>query len=364
MRIPQTLSRYLGNRFLLNLVIFLLALLAVIYLFDTVELIRRASKRPDIELPIILQMGLFKLPEVGQIVFPFAVLFSAMYTFWQLNRSYELIVVRAAGLSVWQFLTPLLAIAFITGIFLTTVINPLGSVFLSKFEQMESDYLNSQQNLVTFFREGLWLRQATEEGYVIMHSRGIKLPEWRLSDVEALFFTEENDFLSRIDATGATLDEGQWVFNDVYLTRKRQETEMMGHYTLATPLTRREIEESFSSPQSMSFWRLPESIKVLETTGFDASRLRIHFYSLLAQPLFFAAMVLLAASVSLRPPRLRGSLPMVALGIVLGFFVFFMSSYLQALGASGQIPIIMAAWSAPIISMLMGLSIMMNVEDG
>ncbi|MCF6320014.1 MAG: LptF/LptG family permease, partial [Proteobacteria bacterium] len=85
----------------------LVGLFAVIYLFDTVELIRRASKRGDIPISLILQMGLLKLPEVGQTIFPFAVLFSAMYTFWQLTRQYELIVVRASGFSVWQFLLPI-----------------------------------------------------------------------------------------------------------------------------------------------------------------------------------------------------------------------------------------------------------------
>ncbi len=364
MKIPATLSRYLGNRFLMNLLIFLIALLAIIYLFDTVELIRRASKRPDVALTLVLQMGLFKLPEVGQIIFPFAVLFSAMYTFWQLNRSYELIVVRAAGLSVWQFLTPLLAIAFATGLFLVTILNPLGSVFLNKFEQMESTYLEGRQSLVTFFKQGLWLRQVTDEGYVIMHSERIELPEWRLTGVVAFFFSETNDFEGRIDAKSAILDDGQWIFDQTFLSNRREETRVLESFTLPTALTRREIEESFSSPQSMSFWKLPEFISVLETTGFDASRLRIHFYSLLAQPLLFSAMVLLAACVSLRPPRLRGSLPMAAVGILLGFFVFFLSSYLHALGASGQIPVLMAAWSAPLISFLFGLGIMMNIEDG
>lgn len=364
MNIPATISRYLGGKFLINLLIFLAVLLAIIYLFDTVELIRRASKRPDMNFAIVLQMGLFKLPEVGQIVFPFAVLFSAMYTFWQLNRSHELVVIRSAGMSVWQFISPIMMVAFIAGVFLITVINPVGSIFLNRFEQMESRYLKKQQELVSFFQGGLWLRQVTEEGYVIVHSGNIKLPQWELSDVVVLFFSDDNEFLSRIDASAATLDNGQWNFNDSYLTVKDQDTSYVDDYVLPTALTRGEIEESFSSLQSMSFWKLPEFIKILENTGFDPSRLRVHFYSLVGQPLLFIAMVLLAASVSLRPPRLRGGLPVAALGVVSGFFVFFLSSYLQALGASGQIPAVMAALAAPMICFLVGLGVMMNVEDG
>jgi lipopolysaccharide export system permease protein len=41
-----------------------------------------------------------------------------------------------------------------------------------------------------------------------------------------------------------------------------------------------------------------------------------------------------------------------------------MSSFLQALGASQQIPVILAAWSPSLICFLLGVTVMMNLEDG
>ena len=76
MTLALTLSRYLAKSYFLNMVFLLLALFGIIYLFDTVELIRRASKSDDVPLSLVLQMGLLKLPEVGQLLFPFAVLFA------------------------------------------------------------------------------------------------------------------------------------------------------------------------------------------------------------------------------------------------------------------------------------------------
>ena len=104
---PAKMSAYLARSYVLNFLFLTAILLGVVYLFDTVELLRRAAKFDDIPLLIVLQMGLFKLPEVGQLVLPFAVLFSAIFTLWQLTRRYELVAVRAAGLSVWQILGPL-----------------------------------------------------------------------------------------------------------------------------------------------------------------------------------------------------------------------------------------------------------------
>jgi lipopolysaccharide export system permease protein len=124
------------------------------------------------------------------------------------------------------------------------------------------------------------------------------------------------------------------------------------------------VENSFSSPSTMSFWRLPSHIQTLEETGFDPARLRVSYQSLLAQPLLFAAMILLAASVALRPPRTHGTLILIIVGVFLGFLIFFMSSFLEAMGSTRQIPVPLAAWSPALISFLLGLGVMMNLEDG
>lgn len=366
MKITATLSRYLARNYIVNLLVIMFALLAVIYLFDTVELIRRASKHADVPLGLVLQMGLLKLPEVGQMLFPFAILFSAMFTFWQLTKRHELIVVRAAGFSVWQFLAPVLIVAAAVGILQTTAINPVGSIFVSRFEQLDNLYLKRQENQIAVFREGLWLRQTVGEqrGYVIIHAAKIEQPDWRLRKVMALHFSPDDSFIERLDAAEANLEDGRWLFRDVRVNRPLQPEQREAVYALRTELTLDDIKESFASPETMSFWNLPGYIKTLEETGFDATSLRVHYQSLLSQPLMFAAMVLLAAMVSMRPPRFRGTMTLITLGVFIGFFVFFMSSFLQALGASGQIPIMLAAWSPAIICLLLGVGVMMHVEDG
>ncbi|MGH1397735.1 MAG: LPS export ABC transporter permease LptG [Alphaproteobacteria bacterium] len=364
MKITTTLSTYLAGLYLRNFVCLLLILLGIIYLFDTVELIRRGSKVDDLSLGLILSMGLLKLPEVGQILFPFAVLFGAMFTFWQLNRRYELIVVRAAGFSVWQLLAPVVAVAIVIGAFQIMVINPVGALLLGKFEQMERVHLEHKASQIAVFEEGLWLRQSTDSGYVILNARNIRQADWRLRDVHVLYFDEADTFLQRVDAKSAMLKPGQWVFEDTYLTQAQGESLPFPEVVLKTDLTIADIEDSYASPETQSFWRLPGYIKTLEATGFEVGALKVHYQNLLAQPLLFAAMVLLAAVVSMRPPRSGGALLLISIGVFTGFVVFFLSSFLQALGASHQIPVVLAAWSPALICFMLGVSIIINLEDG
>lgn len=368
MKLTLTLSRYIAAAYAKNMVFLLGILLGIIFLFDMVELLRRAGGSDDVHFSVLFQMGLLKLPEVGQRLIPFAILFSAMFTFWQLSKRYELIVMRSAGFSVWQFLAPVIVVAVAVAILQVMLFNPVGAAMLGKFKQMEVDYIKSSvTSQIAFFDEGLWLRQDMENSgeYAVFHASGMEQSDWSLQNVMFLQFDENNNFLFRMDSPSARLEPGNWVFSDVTVheageSSGRKEQQII----IPTALTIEEIEDSFSSIDTMSFWSLPRYIATLEATGFDASRLKVHYQSLWAQPFMLAAMVLLAATVSLRPPRQRGAFMIIAIGVFIGFIVFFLSSFLQALGASNQIPTPLAAWSPSLICLLLGVSALMNLEDG
>lgn len=369
MKITTTLFSYLAKTYLRNMLFLLFGLLMIVYLFDTVELIRRGSKFDDVPFTLILKMGLFKLPEVGQVLLPFAILFSAMFTFWQLTKRSELVVVRAAGFSVWQFLFPLVFVAMFFGLLQMAVINPVSALLIAKFERLENQFLKRKNNEIALFKEGLWLRQSIEssehdDGYFILNAKKVSQPDWTLHDVAILFFDQQDTFTKRIQSRSAKISDEQWNLEHAHVFYDGIHDEIIPFITLPTQLTIADIEESFSSAETMSFWKLPSHIQTLEDTGFDAVRLRIHYQNLLSQPLMFAAMVLLAATVSMRPPRFQGGTTLIGLGIFIGFVVFFASSFLKALGASGQIPVSLAAWSPALTSLLFSLSVIMNQEDG
>lgn len=365
MNLSAIFSRYMARIYALNFVGLLAILLSIVYLFDTVELLRRANKRDDVPLGIVLEMGLLKLPEVGQMIFPFAILFAAMLTFWHLTRKYELIVARSAGISVWQFLAPVLGVAVLIGALQATAINPVGATFLRRFEALESRYLIREETIVTLLEGGLWLRQPLDEGqYRILHARNVKIPEWTLSGIMVLTFAENDRLLSRVDAMTARIIDRDWLLEDV--VRHGEDMKAVPAQTLKIPtnMNAQEIEDSFASPETLSFWVLPEFIHMLERTGFDTTRFRLQFQVLMARPLLFASMILIAAIVSLRPPRSGHVFTFVAAGVLAGFVMFFFSSFLEALGASQQIPVWLAAWSPPLIALFSGIAILLTTEDG
>ncbi len=364
MRAPSLLSRYLAIHFLRMFCIMLAGLLAVVYLFDTLELLRRASDRDDVTMGMVMTMGLYKLPQVGQMLLPFAVLFAAMSCFWWLARRHELTAMRAAGYSAWQFVAPLVTMAIGIGLLHIMVVHPLSARSLERYRAMEGDYLGQHKSLVTVSSQGLWLRESDDGGEVVIHAESVTLRDWSLNGIMALFYDEVGNHTSRLDAESMVLQPGRWVFRNATIREPGSPDEHLPMYTLATDLTLADIQESFSDPDTISFWKLPAFIATLADTGLETAQMEVYYQSLLAQPLLLAAMILLAATVSLRPPRFQRALFMVLTGMASGFTVFFMSSFLRALGGSHQLPVVLSAWSTAIIVMLGSATWLLNTEDG
>jgi len=165
-------------------------------------------------------------------------------------------------------------------------------------------------------------------------------------------------------AFGYSLEDGAWVIEDGQRFRTGESPEPMAELRLPTSLTSTKIEESLASPDTMSFWELPGFIALLEQSGFTAQRHRLHFNVLLARPFLFCAMVLVAATFSLRMQRRGGAGMLIVSGVLAGFLLYFLSDIVFALGLSAKIPVLLAAWTPTGISMIFGSSMLLHLEDG
>ena len=371
MIIPSpTLFGYIARNYLVHFAALMGLLLVIIYTFDMVELLRRAAKVEDVAFTDLLVLAAFKLPEVGQLMMPFAIMFAGIYTCWKLTKTQEIVVMRAAGLSAWQFLAPMVLAAMAIGVVATTVVNPVSAVLLGRYDQKETALLKTDSGQLTIARTGVWLRQMTSgttdseaPGYALLRAETFNPATWKLTNVTVFSFDGDDQFRTRIDSPVAYLRDGYWEFRDAR-EYGREGTRQFEAKHMATALTATKIEETFSTPETVSFWNIPEYVNIMEETGFPTTRREIYFQSLLAKPFLFSALILLAATFSLRPPRFGGTGALIGLGVLTGFFIFFAESMLQAFGLSQKIPVFMAAWTPAALTLLMGIAALLHTEDG
>ena len=364
MRLSATLSFYLSRQLLFWTVVIFGGLTAVLLMFDLVEQLRRVAGRVDVGYGIAVQLALLQLPHLIQQTLPFTILFGAMMAFWRLSRSNELAVARAAGVSAWQFLLPGLLIAALIGVFQITAFNPLAATLLARFEHLDAIYLKHSTSRLAVSPTGLWLRQGDDTGQTVINAQRSAADGTELLTVTFFVFKNPDHFIRRIDADRAWLGDGYWNIERAWIAAPSEERRFAETYRIPTDLTPDKIQDSFASPETMSFWAIPCFLQTLEAAGFSGHRHRMYWHTLLATPLLLAAMILFAAVFTLKAGGRTGATRTVSLGVLCSFALYFASDIVHALGLSASIPAVLAAWSPPAIATLLALAMVFHLEDG
>ncbi len=365
-RLSLSVSFYLIRQFLGWFLFVFFLFIAIILVVDLIELIRRGSGKENIPFSVLFRMAVFKLPLAVQKTLPFAILFGGMLSFWRLNRTSELIALRASGVSVWHFVLPIVFAAAVLGVVKITIIDPLGTILITRYEQLENQHLKGQTRLMTTSTAGVWLRQSVNDRQTVVHAKSSTVQNGTLVLKEAmvLLYGPENRFYGRIDSPTATLKSKLWHLKDAVITLRGEPPTLKPVYKVPTSLTLQSIQESFSSPRTISFWELPRFIETFESMGFSALGHRLHWHSLLADPILYCAMILIAAVFSLRHNRRTGILLAVTGGIAAGIILFFVSDLVLALAHSTNVPPLLAAWAPALATTFLGITVLLHLEDG
>ncbi len=277
-----------------------------------------------------LSYVLLRMPQQIYELFPMIVLLGTMLGLGGLANSSELIVIRAAGVSMWQFIISISKTAFliiVLAIFIGEVIAP-PAVQYAKLQRVKA--LSRQITLNTDY--GLWVR----DGDSYVNVRRVET-DGTLTGITLYTFDGHNELKGLTKAAKANYDGENWFLSKVTQTsfskhgltvtkNKRQKW-----LTLLSPNL---VSVVSVSPENLAIWKLSSYIDYLEENGLDSSTYRLSFWTKVFMPITIGTMILIAI------PFIMGSLRHTGVGqrILIGFLgglAFYMVNRL-----SGQMGIV------------------------
>jgi len=361
--IAKTLSRYFFRRYVTTAGWFFLGVCGIIFLADFSETSRRLSDMEGYSVPAGLLFTAMRVPSIFQQTIPTLTLFIGMTTLIALNRRYELVVTRAAGISVWQFITPFAAGALLIGLLAMLVINPVAAWGQRESISMESSWreASGRSRKAEFLP---WIRQMSEGKDTIIGAKSYQEGGAELLDVVIFHFDENGQVVLRQDAAKAKLEDGYWMLTDVEEIRPGEIPSRVESARLGTNLKQEYLQETLSQPETVAFYDLLRKIQVGHSFGLSTKALETQFHSLLSLPLLLVAMTLIAATVSLKFSRFAQSRSVILGGIVSGFVLYVVTVLVKAFGSSGAVPPFVAVWVPVIVATALGATILLHQEDG
>jgi lipopolysaccharide export system permease protein len=346
------------------LAMFLLCCL-LIFFVDFIEMLRRAGNYSgNVSGLLLAWMTLLRLPSFSELVLPFAVLIGTIGIFLMLSRSSELVVLRAAGISVWQFMLPAMIVAFLLGVGFVLVYNPVAALARAEAERLYAVAFERGESLLKTKNAGAWLREDGTDGPSVIHALEVLNQGIDLKGVTVFQYDHDHGLTERIEAKRAVLKDGRWELNDAWVSAVGQEPAFYQRYLLSTYLTPTQVRDSLGTVFSISFWDLPNFIQIAEKAGLPATQYRVQYQLLLSRPFLLVTMVLIAATCSLRGFRFGNVQVNAVIGLSAGFAFFVFAEVSRNFAMAGLTSAVAAAWVPVIVAASLALTVLLYKEDG
>ncbi|MFC5864639.1 LPS export ABC transporter permease LptF [Acidicapsa dinghuensis] len=358
---PLILDEYVLREFLKMFSLILAGFVLMMLVFTFFELMGDILRNH----PPLMTVGDYLVnlaPSMIYQITPLSVLIGVLVTFGLLNRSSELIAMKATGISIYRLVIPVLVIAVV----LACALFAFDQYYLPQANRRQEalrNIIKGRPAQTTLNPDQKWIFGQHHPGEPdhIFYYQFFDRYQNAFANISVFEFDPKSFHLTkRIFASRAVWNDAQrtWSFEKGW-ERTIDGATVTGFHEFQQA-TFEEIneqpnyfeKESLQS-QEMNFSQLQRYISDLQQSGFDTMRLKVQLYHKLAYPLVTVVMAVLAIPFALMMSR-RGSLTGVAWAVGIAIAYWGLAGLFDAMGNVNYLPSAMAAWSPDLLFGLTG----------
>jgi len=344
---PQIIDFYLLRNFFFYFGMMLVGFLVLFEAFNFFELLDDIAQHRT-PLSDVVDFFLYLSVYLFYQLAPLACLVAVLVTLGIMAKNNELVALKAAGVSLYRVALPLVS----AGLCLAAGLVMLDSAYLPYANQRQDALRNLIQGrpAQTYYQpQRSWMLGDDDRVY----NYQLFDPDHSLFGRLSIFELDPATFALRrriyADRARWMPEDREWVLSSGWVRNFSP-----GGAVTYLPFSEQEFSELREPPSyfnreirqgyQMNWQELRRYINGLALAGFDVARLSVQLQRKLSFPLIAPIVMLLAIPFSLLVGK-RGAVGGLALGVGLAVIYWSASALLEALGAVGQLPPVLAAWS-------------------
>ena len=219
------------------------------------------------------------------------------------------------------------------------------------YEKTKSNYSRDIDHLVTFNKNGLWIKENLKNKQRIISAA--KPNGLNLIDVTIFHLDENSNLIEKIKSEEVNISENNWILKNVSIFKPEngllQEKKIEVH-KIKSIYNYEKINSLFKNFDTMSFLDLIVNYKQLINNGYNKIFLNQSLHSMLSLPFFLFLMTALASTLTLNTLKRSDNLKFIIVGLLITVMIFYFKDLSLALGQTDRIPLILAVW-APVIAL-------------
>jgi lipopolysaccharide export system permease protein len=350
------LDRHIGRAIAFSTLLVLGVLLSLFTFITFVEAIGDLGKA-NFGLAEVLKYVLLSLPRDAYELFPMTALLGATLGLSSLAVGSELIVMRAAGVSLLRIVGSVMkvgAVLILIAVVVGEVVAPVTEDLAQRGRAAALQRSVAQQS-----DRGLWLR----DGSAFVHV-GEVLPDLSLLRVTIYQFDDNARLRSQTFAQSGRYEQQRWRLDDVrqsWIADDKVHSRRLASDYLSSVLTPEILGVFAVKPEGLSAWHLFRYIQHLERSKQDTSRYRLALWHKIMLPLSTGVMVVLAIPFVFGQLRSGGLGSRVLVGIVLGLAFYLINRAFGYFGLLHGLPPAFGALLPPTLFFALALVMLRRV---
>ena len=342
------INKYLSREFakiVINTIFIFFCLGLIMNLFEEINFFKDINV--GIYLPVLLTS--LKVPSLLHNMLPFIVLISGIWFFLKIKKSDEITAMKVSGMSNVSVILVPSVISILIGIFFVTMISPMTSVSLKKYETMKGNYERDKDYLAAITKNGIWIKEKNNNKNNII--RASNLDNENLMNLTIYEFDQDYNFSKRIEADYANIVSQNWLLKNVNILDQDGNllSENLDQAVYKSLYDLDKIKSLYSNLNTISFWKIGSEIKLLEERGYSTKEMETKLHKSLSFPFFLLAMVILSGVFTLGISFKENNLIYIFITIISCILVYFFNDFSAALGKTERLSIEIAVWMPVLI---------------
>ena len=345
----KIILRYLIDGFLKNflkVVLFFFCFGIILNLFEEIEFF----KNLDVSIFVPLLLTMLFIPSILIQLLPFIIFVTSMKFIMDIRNNKDLLNIKVFGFSNLRIFFILATTSFFMGWIVLFLINPITSSMSQYYDKTKSNYSRDIDHLVSFNKNGLWIKENLTNGQRIISAERGKGTE--LKNLIIYNFDKNYSLQQKIFSSSANIEKNQWILNDVQLLQiSDQETKKINleNMTINSKYTIEKIINLFKNFDTISFVDLIVNYNQLLDKGYNKIFLNQSLHAMLSMPFFLFIMTALASILIMNTLKKANKTKIVIFGIFSCVMIYYLKDLSIALGQTNRIPITLAYWMPIII---------------
>ena len=341
------INRYLVINFfkiVLNTILIFLALGILLNLFEEIEFFKNLNE--SISLPFILSLSY--APTLILELLPFIIFLSSMFFFLHLKSNKDLLSIKIFGFSNVRIILILSSFAFLFGVFVLLVVNPITSVLIKFYEVEKALHSRDVDHLISINKNGVWIKEINDSGHTIINAE--KLKNNNLDKVSVYVFDTENKMVKRIESDTAIITNNPWKMKNVtiYDLKVNIAKTSLDNFDFKTDNVLDKINSLYRNLNTISFINLVVNYSKLNEKGYSKKILNEKINRFISLPIFLFLMVVLAGIFTIGSLSVKPNFYYIIVSVFISVFIYYFKDLSIALGQTEKISLGLSVWM-PII---------------